>query len=103
MSSTSPAIIATASLIAALFVSFAPDAAGAVETIETRRYTERFLGGRGLATAIYWNEVSPEIDALDPRNRLIISLGPLAGIPAVGGSRRRPPWDIPFHPGVRSR
>jgi aldehyde:ferredoxin oxidoreductase len=61
--------------------------AGAVEKIETRRYTERFLGGRGLATAIYWSEVSPETEACDERNCLILSLGPLAGIPAVGGSR----------------
>jgi aldehyde:ferredoxin oxidoreductase len=60
---------------------------GASERIETRQYAGRFLGGRGLAAAIYWNEVSPEIDAFDERNRLILSLGPLAGVPALGGSR----------------
>jgi len=60
---------------------------GASERVDTRQYTERFLGGRGLATAIYWNEVAPETDAFDQRNRLILSLGPLAGVPAVGGSR----------------
>jgi aldehyde:ferredoxin oxidoreductase len=60
---------------------------GESERIDTRKYAERFLGGRGLATAIYWNEVDPQIEALDPRNRLILALGPLAGVPAVGGSR----------------
>jgi aldehyde:ferredoxin oxidoreductase len=60
---------------------------GASERIDTRQYAERFLGGRGLASAIYWSEVAPEIGAYDEANRLIFSLGPLAGIPAVGGSR----------------
>jgi aldehyde:ferredoxin oxidoreductase len=60
---------------------------GASERIDTRQYAERFLGGRGIATAIYWNEVAPEIEAHDERNRMILALGPLAGVPAVGGSR----------------
>jgi len=60
---------------------------GATEEIPTQKYTERFLGGRGLATAIYWSEVAPEIEAFDERNRMILSLGPLAGVPALGGSR----------------
>ena len=69
---------------AVLFVDLST---GSVEQIETRQYNERFLGGRGLATAIYWSEVDPEIDAGDDRNRMIFALGPLAGVPAVGGSR----------------
>jgi len=60
---------------------------GETEMIDTHEYTGRFLGGRGTASAIYWNEVPPRIDAFDERNRLILSLGPLAGIPALGGSR----------------
>ena len=60
---------------------------GVSERITSRRYAERFLGGRGLASAIYWNEVSPETGALEPDNRLILVLGPLAGVPGVGGSR----------------
>jgi len=51
-------------------------------------YAEKFLGGRGLAAGIYWDEVSPEVGAFDAGNRLIFALGPFAGIPAViGGSR----------------
>jgi aldehyde:ferredoxin oxidoreductase len=45
------------------------------------------LGGRGIAAKIYWNEVSPEARAFDEGNRLIIALGPLAGVPLLGGSR----------------
>ncbi|MBN2551909.1 MAG: SCP2 sterol-binding domain-containing protein [Spirochaetales bacterium] len=60
---------------------------GAVRRMDTRQYAERFLGGRGLATAIYWSEVRPEIDAFDERNRMILAVGPLAGVPALGGSR----------------
>ena len=60
---------------------------GASERIDTEQYAERFLGGRGLAAAIYWKEVAPDTGALEPDNRLILALGPLAGVPAVGGSR----------------
>jgi len=63
---------------------------GSSETISTFAYTDRFLGGRGVATKIYWDEVSPETGAFDGDNRLILSLGPLAGISALGGSR----WGI---------
>jgi aldehyde:ferredoxin oxidoreductase len=64
---------------------------GASETFETARYAERFLGGRGVATAIHWDEVPPEARADDPRNRLVISLGPLCGMSGgLGGSR----WGI---------
>ena len=37
------------------------------------------LGGRGLIAKIMNSEVSPDIDPLDGRNRLIIAGGPLAG------------------------
>jgi aldehyde:ferredoxin oxidoreductase len=50
----------------------------------------RFLGGRGLAAKIYWDEVGPSTGALDPENLLIMALGPMAGVPAVGASR----WGI---------
>lgn len=46
-----------------------------------------FLGGRGLAAKIHWDEVSPQVGALDEKNRLIFALGPLTGIPVLGASR----------------
>ncbi len=63
---------------------------GATDSVDTALYADRFLGGRGIATKIYWDEVPPEAGALDEENRLIVSLGPMAGLPAIGGSR----WGI---------
>jgi aldehyde:ferredoxin oxidoreductase len=50
-------------------------------------YTDRFLGGRGIAAKIYWDEMSPQTDALAPESRLILMTGPLAGFPGLSGSR----------------
>lgn len=60
---------------------------GSTTTVSTLDYADRFLGGRGIAAKVYWDEVSPEIDAFDAENRLVFSIGPLAGIPVLGGSR----------------
>ncbi len=54
---------------------------GSVTEIPTEDYADRFLGGRGIAAKIYWDEVSPQIDALDPENRLIFMTGPVCGVP----------------------
>ena len=62
---------------------------GSVTDTPTAEYAA-FLGGRGFAAKIYWDEVSPEIGAFDEGNRLIFALGPLAGIPVVSASR----WGI---------
>ena len=45
----------------------------------------RFVGGRGLAARLYWEEVAPESTAFSEDNRLIFAVGPLAGIPVIGG------------------
>ena len=45
----------------------------------TMDYAERFLGGRGIATRIYWEEVGPDVGAFDPENHLIFMTGPLGG------------------------
>lgn len=63
---------------------------GKTATVATGEYADRFLGGRGIAAKIYWDEVSPQVKALDPENRLIFATGPMAGFPAIGGSR----WQI---------
>ena len=39
----------------------------------------RFMGGRGLAAKILYEENKPKIDAFDPENRLIIMTGPYTG------------------------
>jgi aldehyde:ferredoxin oxidoreductase len=47
----------------------------------TSDYAALFLGGRGIAARIYWDEVPPQITAADPENRLIFMTGPLCGVP----------------------
>ena len=36
-----------------------------VTSQDTMQYAEQFLGGRGIATRIYWEEVGPGVGALD--------------------------------------
>ncbi len=59
------------------------------QTLElaTADYSERFLGGRGLAARLYWERVPAQAEALGPGNALVIATGPLAGVPGFGGSR----------------
>jgi aldehyde:ferredoxin oxidoreductase len=59
---------------------------GSTTEVSTLDYAS-FLGGRGIAAKIYWDEVSPEVNALDAENRLIFATGPLAGLPVIGSSR----------------
>ncbi|MDD8015359.1 MAG: aldehyde ferredoxin oxidoreductase family protein [Acidobacteriota bacterium] len=53
---------------------------------ETETYGEEFakkwVGGRGFAAKILWDELKPGIDPLGPENKFIVALGPIAGIPA---------------------
>ncbi len=63
---------------------------GDVSTVPTGEYADRFLGGRGIALKIYWDEVLPQIDAFDPENRLVFMTGPICGVPGFAGSR----WQV---------
>ena len=58
-----------------------------ISEMDTMKYTDRFLGGRGVATRIYWEEVSPAVGALDPENVLILMSGPLTATGVPGASR----------------
>jgi aldehyde:ferredoxin oxidoreductase len=51
------------------------------------RHAERFIGGRGLASRLYWDEMSADADAFDPDNTLYFMNGPLCGMHAPGASR----------------
>lgn len=55
--------------------------------ISISSYADAFLGGRGLASRLYWEQAAPEKEALDPANLLIITTGPLAGFSGLAGSR----------------
>ncbi|MBW2368591.1 MAG: hypothetical protein JRH15_11980, partial [Deltaproteobacteria bacterium] len=58
-----------------------------VSELDTDDYADRFLGGRGIATRIYWDEVGPSVGAFDPENCLILMTGPLCATGAQGASR----------------
>ena len=63
---------------------------GRASNVSTLDYSGRFLGGRGIAAKIYWDEVPPEVGPFDAENRLVFITGPLCGVPAIGGSR----WEV---------
>lgn len=46
-----------------------------------------FIGGRGLGTKIFCDEVDPEVDPLSPDNKLIFMTGPLTGTGAPCSAR----------------
>jgi aldehyde:ferredoxin oxidoreductase len=47
---------------------------------------KNFLGGRGFAAKILWDELKPGIDPLSPENKLVFATGPLTGfaLPSSG-------------------
>jgi aldehyde:ferredoxin oxidoreductase len=71
-----------------------------VKVTPTSHYTD-FLGGRGLAARIYWDDVPPDTGAFDPANALIFASGPLCGVPVIGASRwtacGKSPMTVPEH------
>ena len=58
-----------------------------ISEIKTRPYAEKYLGGRGIASRLYWEKVTPEVKAFDPENRLIFMTGPLLASGAQGAAR----------------
>ena len=60
---------------------------GKITTVPTSNYAERFIGGRGIAAKIHWDEVSPETGPFDPENRLVFMTGPVCGVQGFSGSR----------------
>ena len=58
-----------------------------IEHIATADYARRFIGGRGIASRLYWETVSPAADAFAPDTPLFFMTGPLAGSGAIACSR----------------
>jgi aldehyde:ferredoxin oxidoreductase len=46
-----------------------------IDDIPTSDYADRFLGGRGIATRLYWDHVPPEAQALAPENAIVRATG----------------------------
>jgi len=42
-------------------------------------FARRFVGGRGFAVKLLWDELKPGTDPLSPENMLIFATGPLTG------------------------
>ena len=63
---------------------------GRITRLATSDYADRFLGGRGIAARIYWDETKPETMAFDPDNCFICITGPVAGFTRFSGCR----WQI---------
>jgi aldehyde:ferredoxin oxidoreductase len=61
-----------------------------ITKLKTDDYTDRFLGGKGIAAKIFWDETTPETGALDRNNCLIFITGPVAGFTRFSGCR----WQI---------
>ena len=50
-------------------------------------YGQRYLGGRGVAARLAWEEIPPGTGPFDPENRLMIGVGPLTGTSAPNSGR----------------
>jgi len=48
---------------------------------------KKFIGGRGLGTKLYMDEVDPKVDPLSPENKVVIINGPLTGTAVPTGCR----------------
>jgi len=70
---------------------------GGTERVPTERYSDLFLGGRGIAARIYWDEVPPGTDPFDPENRLIFATGPVTATTGFCGSRWQVCGKSPLH------
>ena len=56
-------------------------------TIDTPPLAEKFIGGRGIAAKIAWDEIKPGTDAYEPANLLIVMTGSLTGTLAPSSGR----------------
>ena len=50
-----------------------------VSTFSTEPYAEHYLGGRGIVSRLYWEDVPPGTKPFDVANKLIFANGPLVG------------------------
>ena len=46
-----------------------------------------FIGGRGLAVKLLWDELEAGVDPLSPENELVFAAGPLTGLPSPSAGK----------------
>src|SRR4030042_3421485 len=52
-----------------------------IDSVPTSNYEpEKYLGGVGLNTKIFWEMGCPTVDAFDSNNPLLVSVGPVTGV-----------------------
>lgn len=51
------------------------------------RWSEKYLGGRGIGARILLEEMKAGVDPLGPENILVFATGPLQGTSVGGGGR----------------
>ena len=56
------------------------------ETIDGA-FCRKYLGGTGFIAYYLLNEVSPGVEPLDPKNKLVFACGPLTGLSLLGAGR----------------
>jgi aldehyde:ferredoxin oxidoreductase len=62
------------------------EASVAVEDLDAD-LARRFIGGRGLASKMLYDEIDPKVDPISPGNKLIFATGPLTGAGPIAGCR----------------
>ena len=70
---------------------------GETSQTPTEPYAELYVGGRGLAAKLYWDEAPPDVDAYDPENHLIFATGPVSASARIFGSRWQVCGKSPIH------
>lgn len=70
-------------------------------TFSSEKYQDMYLGGKGMAARIYWDEIGPEVQPFDPENKVIFTSGPLNGTGANQAAKgcvagKSPVW-YPMH------
>ena len=63
---------------------------GKVKKQPSAEYTDKYIGGHGIAARLYWEMVPPQAKAADPENCFICASGPVTGFPGFAGFR----WKI---------
>jgi aldehyde:ferredoxin oxidoreductase len=63
---------------------------GKINQQPSANYTDKYIGGHGLASCLYWEMVPPQTKAADPENCFICASGPVTGFPGFAGFR----WKI---------
>ena len=74
---------------------------GESSSFSSKKYQDDYLGGKGMAARIYWDEIGPEVQPFDPENKVIFTSGPLNGTGAMQAAKgcvsgKSPVW-YPVH------